>query len=71
MLILSRKTSQALVIDGDIRITVLKTHGDTVRLGIEAPLHVTVHRDEVHERILAESGRHAESDLANGRKGAA
>lgn len=54
MLILTRKRDQALVIGGDIRVTILKTQGDTVRLGIEAPSHVTVHRDEIHARILAE-----------------
>ena len=54
MLILSRKRNQALVIGDDIRVTVLKTHGDTIRLGIEAPSHVSVHRDEVHARIQAE-----------------
>ncbi len=54
MLILSRRRDEAIVIGGEIRVTVLKTQGDSVRLGIEAPPHVTVHRDEVHQRILAE-----------------
>jgi len=54
MLVLSRRRSQAIVIGDDIRVTVLKTQGDTVRLGIEAPPHVSIHRDEVHDRIQAE-----------------
>lgn len=59
MLILSRKSDQAVVIGGEIRVTILKTQGDTVRLGIEAPPHITVHRDEIHARILAdESPKH-------------
>ncbi len=61
MLILSRKRHQALVIGGGIRVTILKTQGDTVRLGIEAPSHVSIHRDEVHDRILAEVAAAGES----------
>jgi carbon storage regulator CsrA len=38
------------VIDGDIRVTVVAVKGDRVRLGIEAPPHVPVDRQEVHER---------------------
>lgn len=53
MLVLSRKCDQSLIIGGNIRITVLKTSGDVVRLGIEAPRNVVVHRSEVFERILA------------------
>lgn len=54
MLVLSRKADESIVIDGRIRITVVKTGGNTVRLGIVAPDNVTVHREEVHERIAAE-----------------
>lgn len=59
MLVLSRKRNEALVI-GDqfgtnqIRVTVLKVQGESVRLGIEAPPHITIHRDEVHQRIQLE-----------------
>lgn len=72
MLILTRKRDQGLVIDGEIRVTILKTQGDTVRLGIEAPPHVTVHRDEIHARILAEHAQQkAESSTGSAGKGAA
>ena len=59
MLVLSRKRREALVIgdqmsSDEIRITVLKVQGDVVRLGIEAPPHIAIHRDEVHERIQKE-----------------
>lgn len=70
MLILTRKRNQALVIGGDIRVTILKTQGDTVRVGIEAPPHVTVHRDEVHARILAEESKGQKPTSAE-QKGAA
>ena len=55
MLVLTRKCNQVLVIGGEIRVTVLKTQGDSVRLGIEAPPHIAVHRSEVYQRILAET----------------
>jgi carbon storage regulator len=50
MLVLARKLGETIVIDGDIRVTVLETKGDRVRLGIEAPPYVPVDRQEVHER---------------------
>lgn len=54
MLVLSRKADESIVIDGRIRITVVKAGANTVRLGIVAPENVTVHREEVHERIASE-----------------
>ncbi len=52
MLVLSRKPDQTIIIDGDIRVTVLSIQGDKVRLGIVAPIGVRVDREEVHNRIL-------------------
>jgi carbon storage regulator len=51
MLVLTRKVGQTVVIDGDIEVTVVEIRGDKVRLGIVAPRHVPVHRQEVHEAI--------------------
>ena len=51
MLVLSRKTNETIVIRDDIVITVVEIRGDKVRLGIEAPKEVTVHRREVYEAI--------------------
>ncbi len=51
MLILSRKPGQSLVIDGKIRVKVLEVEGGRVRLGIDAPPEVEVHREEVFEMI--------------------
>ena len=51
MLVLTRRTDQRIVIGDDIVITVLEVKGDSVRLGIEAPRSVTVHREEVHEAL--------------------
>src|SRR5437870_9896673 len=50
MLVLTRRVGEEIVIDGDIRVTVLMTKGDRVRIGITAPNCVRVDRQEVHER---------------------
>ena len=51
MLVLSRRANESIVIGGDVVVTVLEVRGDQVRLGIEAPRHITVHREEVHAEI--------------------
>jgi len=54
MLVLSRKRNESIVIDENIVITVVEVRGDKVRLGIEAPREVPIHRSEVHEAIRLE-----------------
>jgi carbon storage regulator len=49
MLVLSRHKNTSIVINGDIIITVVAIRGNKVRLGIEAPPHVTVNRSEIEE----------------------
>ena len=51
MLVLSRKKDERIVIGGNIVITVIDVRGDKVRLGIEAPADVPVHRQEVYDAI--------------------
>lgn len=51
MLVLSRKKNESIVIDNHITIVVVEIRGDKVRLGIEAPKEVPVHRREVYEAI--------------------
>jgi carbon storage regulator len=51
MLILSRKTNESIVIDGRIRVKVVRVEGDVVKLGVEAPPDVPVHRQEVYDEI--------------------
>ena len=53
MLVLSRKTNEKIVIDGGIVVTVVKIEGGQVRLGIDAPRHIKVFRQE----ILGKAGR--------------
>jgi carbon storage regulator len=54
MLVLSRKKNQTIVIAGNIRIHVVEIRGDKVRLGIEAPEGVAIHRQEVADAIAAQ-----------------
>ena len=55
MLVLSRKRNESIVIDGSIVITVVEIRGDKVRLGIEAPREVPIHRKEIFAAIAAEA----------------
>ena len=51
MLVLSRKKNESIIINDDITIVVVEIRGDKVRLGIEAPKEIPVHRHEVYEAI--------------------
>lgn len=57
MLVLSRKLSESIVIDGGIRITVVGVRGDQVRIGLEAPQDVTILREELCERTPSFTSR--------------
>ena len=54
MLVLSRQRDQSIVIGDSIRITIVDVRGDRVRLGIDAPRNITVHREEVSKAIEQE-----------------
>ncbi len=54
MLILTRRVGEALVIGQDVTVTVLGVKGNQVRLGVNAPREVAVHREEIYERIHKE-----------------
>ncbi len=56
MLVLSRKKDQKIMIGDDTVITITEIRGDKVRLGIEAPREVAIHRQEVYEAIQREHG---------------
>lgn len=51
MLILSRKLGESLVIDGRIHVKIVRVEGDVIKIGIEAPADIPVHRLEVYEEI--------------------
>ena len=54
MLVLSRRRDESIIIGDNIVITIVEIRGDKVRLGIDAPRNVTVHRQEVYEAIQVE-----------------
>ncbi len=62
MLVLTRKAGESIVIGSEIRVTILEFQGRQVRLGIEAPSEISIHRGEVYERIREENERAAEGD---------
>ena len=54
MLILPRRVGESLIIGDDVTVSVLGVKGNQVRIGVEAPKDVTVHREEIYDRIQAE-----------------
>ena len=77
MLVLSRRPHESFRIGHDVVITVLEVNGDKVRIGIDAPSHVQVLRQEVYEEVLranaaaAAASQGATTDLARAVRGAA
>lgn len=54
MLILTRRVGETLIIGNDVSVTVLGVKGNQVRLGVDAPKEVSVHREEIYQRIQQE-----------------
>ena len=55
MLVLTRRAGESIVIGNDVVVTVLESRGDQVRVGIEAPRNVAVHREEVFRQVEREN----------------
>ena len=68
MLVLSRQRDESIIIGDNIVITVVDVRGDKVRLGIEAPREVSVHRREVYEAIQRENQQAAKIKLDEARQ---
>ncbi|NMB45744.1 MAG: carbon storage regulator CsrA [Firmicutes bacterium] len=64
MLVLTRKIDESIIIGDDIKIIVVDIRGDQVKIGIEAPREITIHREEIYREIQAENLRAAMSSRA-------
>jgi len=71
MLVLSRKKNESIVINNDITIVVVEIRGDKVRLGVEAPKEVPVHRREVYDAIKRNEAVQAGHPLSDSNSSAA
>lgn len=63
MLVLGRKKGESIIIDDNIEIIVTAVEGDTVKLGIQAPKHIPIHRKEVYLEIQEENKQATSSNL--------
>lgn len=61
MLVLTRKVGESIRIGDDVKITIIEADGNNIKIGIDAPRSVKVHREEVFERILEENKQAAQA----------
>lgn len=63
MLILTRRVGETLMVGDDVTVTVLGVKGNQVRIGVNAPKNVSVHREEIYQRIQKEKVANLEAQL--------
>jgi carbon storage regulator len=68
MLILTRRAGETVMIGSDVTITVLGVKGNQVRIGINAPKDIAVHREEIYERIQGEKAGNSPAEPADDNK---
>lgn len=69
MLILTRRVGESVIIGDNVDVTVLGVKGNQVRIGVKAPKDVTVHREEIYQKLCDEQGhdpRHSDDHGSNG-----
>ncbi|MCD6392543.1 MAG: carbon storage regulator CsrA [Planctomycetes bacterium] len=64
MLVLSRQKDESIIIGDDVEVTIVDVRGDKVRLGINAPRSISVHRKEIYEAIQREKAEKAAAEAA-------
>lgn len=65
MLVLTRKAGEGIIIGDNIRVSVVEVRGGGIRIGIDAPFEMKIHRQEVYDRILKENKEATQWDLAD------
>lgn len=63
MLVLSRRKGESIIIDEQIEVQIISVEGDTVRLGITAPKHISIHRKEIYLAIQEENKSASKMDI--------
>lgn len=66
MLVLSRTRDESVIIGGNIKVQIIDIRGDKVRLGIDAPKEMSVHREEVYEAIKKEEAERTRKEVPSG-----
>jgi carbon storage regulator len=57
MLVVTRRMGERIMIGPNVTVTILAVQGHQVRIGIDAPRDIAIHREEIHQRIITEHGR--------------